>query len=505
MAHVVQMTCIARSVVGMCISPLWCLIIRSVWSIDRYDAFSYRKHAGVIRRAIPWRYGWMAACAPVIMVSVAQLASTYWEFLYFAVVLAIAEVYSVCLHREQYVSAFEPGNLVAFRRPLGGLPVRYSDRRLQYLVRIHSLYVVGLLAACILLAAMPSSVVGQIAFLILAAKYVAGSWVDYEAYAHWDMHTNVLAMKNAPPLLERFWRLILECLLSPAVGSIPFLYSTEHIRLHHKFNGGVGDVNSPNAYDRVRPSQFCLFTLRTIFVLSTAIPITSAPELRGKRRRKLVVSVSMYWCLVIAAIFIAPAFSAWMIAALIYRSINTARAQYVWHGFRLAAAGRNPALTTVQWMPSSMPLQDSNATHDGDFFDNVGREGEWAYLDNYHLLHHLHPRAHFDQYREIVISDSERILSMGAVVLNTEFYHRFFECLMLADVNKIELNLIRPDMSASEICVALGSSKVQTREVSRFERYVECVSDSISGVVLVGRWVGVRERSSTLACREDVS
>ncbi len=441
--------------------PLGLAALTLVGVANRYDAFSYGRHAAFVRWLVPWRLSAAAALLPLVALSPFLLSRSAshmtWatQLLVVAAGLVLAEVYSVCLHRESYIAAFEPWFIATDRAVLGKPALRASDRRLHYLVRTQTLYVLPLFFASVLVDGgdPPAAWVLFFAFLI---KFVVPAWVDYEAYFHWDMHCAILGMRDGG-YLTRLWRGVCECLLGPAVGSLPYIYSTEHLLIHHPQNAGPGDVHSPLPYRRTSVIEFTHYLCKTVIVLATVVGVATNRRVRGRPRRRLLLGVGLVWLVAVAALVLNRPLGTWIVGAVVFRGANTAIAQYVWHGLHDGSGRAHPMSSTINWV--APPVTAGVVAHGdegiqaeksrpevhaapGDlvhptsslreYVPNPG--SDWAFYDNYHLIHHLHPRAHFEDYPRLLESEATRIADFGSPVITLDRYESFFSNLMKRDL-----------------------------------------------------------------------
>lgn len=471
-----------------------------VASIDKYDALSFGGHASGIRKALPWRISRVAAALPIITAALARVLPDN-PFAMVGVVLLsllLAEVYSVCLHRESYIAAFEPWEIPYSAKPLGQLPYRPADRRLQYMIRIHSQYVFCLAVAGVI---AHFNIVSAAVVLLFVAKFVPPAWIDYEAYYHWDMHTRILRMRHGLRV-EQLWRLISEVVLSPAVGSLPWFYSTEHLLVHHRANGGPSDVNSVSGLDRTSPTVFAAFQVRTIWRLASTLHVIRRPQCNRLARAKLAGGFVIYWGIAALALTFAPVLSIWLLLAVLYRGHNTAKAQYIWHGLQ-SSVSHNPTATTTLWVPPHRPtLVGCDVVEMAESVDGPQPDGEWGYFDNYHLLHHLHPRAHFLDYPRLIAEDDERIRSAAAAVLSLEGYESFFDNLMLVRLATVLEVFVEPKLSPSGLAGRLGMNLPQKGLNRLAGDWPRKVFEAPIGYLLTGVWLAWSERRSIVATLE---
>jgi hypothetical protein len=428
--------------------------------IGRYDRSSYGRHAPVIRRILPRRYATylapvlpLYALVPPYVLGLADsshgeglLRVLMWAALALTV-LALAEVYSVCLHREAYIAAFEPWSLAAGYTPLGAPPRRFADRRLQHLARVQLVYCVPLV--------ITASTVGPgtgllscLTLFLFLIKYLAPAWIDFEAYFHWDMHCQVLDL-DGRPLLTSFWRTLSDWVMGPMIGSLPRFYATEHLVIHHPENAGPDDIHSPLPYDRSRVLEFCVFGLKTCFIMLTSGKVAFHRRCRGSRQALLVLGMTAFWAVTVYLVVMDRFLGYWLIGAALYRAVNTAKAQYVWHGLSDPSNPRHPKASTILWLPQEhlVAALDSDAPHaEGSApATEVPSFGtDWAFYDNYHLIHHLHPRAHFTEYPELLRRTVPGLLDWGCVVMKLSAYDTFvFDCWS-GNYERIAQGLVTP-------------------------------------------------------------
>ncbi|MFF5858941.1 hypothetical protein ACFY8B_25495 [Streptomyces sp. NPDC012751] len=433
--------------------------------IGRYDRFSYGRHAPLIRKVLPWRTtGRLAPLLPLCALlppyvphaaeglpgdgvlrwaAVAALAGT---------ALGLAEVYSVCLHREAYIAAFEPWSLPADYRPLGAPPERFADRRLQHLARVQFLYCVPLVGTAAVVGPR-TGWLSDVVILLFLVKYLAPAWIDFEAYYHWDMHCQVLGLRGRP-WLSTVWRALSDCVMGPVIGALPRFYATEHLVVHHPENAGPDDIHSPLPYDRTRILEFCLFGLKTCLILLTSGTVAFHRRCRGSRRVLLVLGITGFWAVTGYLIAADRLLGYWLVGAALYRAVNTAKAQYVWHGLSDPDNPRHPKAGTILWLPREHLV--AALDHEPPHREPPGAEGvphstevpefgtDWAFYDNYHLIHHLHPRAHFTAYPELLRRSVPGLLDWGCVVMRLSAYESFVLDCWTGDFERLARGLVTP-------------------------------------------------------------
>ncbi len=462
-------------------------VLFAVRTIDAYDSLSYRRHSQLIRKIIPWRFGIVGAFTPVLacVLCGSPRQSPILGLGLFAVALLAAEVYSVCFHRESYVAAFEPHWIAIDARPLGARPARPQDRRLHYLIRTQVIFLLPLIAAGIVVT-LNHSWTAWIVFFCFVAKYVPPAWVDYEAYFHWDMHCNILRM-NRGVRFEMLWRQICEYGLGVAVGSMPRLYSTEHLIIHHPSNAGPKDIHSPLPYRRSSPAEFLFYMWKTIYILATGAGVVFHKRCSSKQRSLLAISITLFYLVAGALILLGSPLGWWILLVIVYRGANTAKAQYIWHGLHNGSGSSSPLATTILWLPPKLPLpsDDGETRHPEDGFEDLTPQfgSDWAFFDNYHLVHHLHPKAHFSEYPLLLQKALPRIEEFGSPVLALSEYSSFFSDLMLSRFDKVAASFI-------------GNSKVTSTDVAAG---LEPWPDTRSAIAIVSESVTGRRMDSALS------
>jgi hypothetical protein len=421
--------------------------------LSRYDRMSYRSgHAPLIRRFLPRRPAtYLGPLLPLCAVGVLELceairrtdiAPAAYDAICVASViigLALAEVYAVCIRRETFIAAFEPWLLPPGYAPLGAKPARVADRRLQHIARIQYVYCVPLVATGMLVEiydAVPAWLTASAFF----AKYLLLASLDFEAYFHWDIHCRVLDLP-ARPRLAATWRAAADWLTGPMIGALPHFYRTEHLVVHHPENAGPDDIHSPLPYDRTRTIEFCVFGLHTCISMLTGYAVLTHRRCRGRSRIRLSGAIIAYWLAVAALTAPGRLLGYWLIAAVLHRAINAALAQYLWHGLCNQANPRNPKASTILWLPTDH-LTGGNDPGAADDVPDLGTD--WAFYDNYHLIHHLHPRAHFTDYPALLRKEIPELLATGCVVLSLARYDHFIADCWTGDLDAIATALVTP-------------------------------------------------------------
>lgn len=417
----------------------------------RYDILSRGTHASAVRRALPRRLAaWTVPALPLLALTAPALPSasdgapaTAAFGLWVICVLAAAEVYSVCFHREAWIAAFEPWHIPDDARPLGGPAPRHDDLRLHHLVRVQILYAApAVLAAC---AAGRGSVVASGATLLFAAKFVAHASSDYEVFYHWHLHCRVLDVVGRPRL-SRAVEAVVVWALGPLHGYLPNVYRAEHLLSHHPENGGTGDVHSPLRYSRTSLLEFAVYALDTTASLLTGHRIVRHRRCRPRMRRAVVAGVCAYWAVVLALAASGRLLAVWLVVAAVHRGVTATRSQYVWHAFVDQARPRDPVATTMLWVSVPEGASDAErlaaATTPRPPVPPAGTD--WAFFDNHHLIHHLHPRAHYSEYPALLEREVPRLVANGAMVLDLGHLYTFASDCWGGDAERLRTTVVTP-------------------------------------------------------------
>lgn len=419
--------------------PVGLLSLLLVATVNRVNGISYRRHATLLRRLVPWKWSWPAALLPLVVLLPGRFAHLpLWaDVVWLFGGLAAAEVYGVCFHRESRIAGFEPQRLPLDAAPLGARPARTSDRRLHHLVRTQVLYLVPLVVAALIIN-RSSPVVAWVLVFVFAAKFVAPAWVDYEAYFHWDMHCAILSMPSAP-WLTRWWRGVIEWFIGPAIGSLPHFYSVEHLAIHHPENAGPKDTHSPLPYQRTSVLEFCHFAAKTVVILATSVGVIQHRRCDRRQRVQILAGLAVVWLVIIVCIVTARPLGFWLAAAIIYRGTNTAIAQYQWHSLHDGSGSCHPLSTSILWLPSEAP--------------SGTRGPDWPFFDNYHLIHHLHPRAHYSVYPQLVPKEMPRVMSAAGPVLTLDAFPTFFSDLMAQELTRIAASFVTDESAEQRVAI----------------------------------------------------
>jgi hypothetical protein len=418
------------------------MLVLSSWII-RYDGCSYARHAGLIRRFVPWRSAILIvpplALLPLtglllpatsLTLTLSGVGNLLLQVGWLLACACAAEVYSVALHREAWVPEYEPESLPADARPLGWRSVRRDDVRVQWLSRSLLAFTVPLAITFLFLSWNDRPVVLLSAGLFLAKLFAFSSALsEFEAVVHWQMHVRVLAQRRRPHW-SRSWEGVVDWALGPLNGYVPRVYNANHLLIHHPENSGPDDIHSPLPYRRTSFLEFGAFAWRMIWSLLFGADLAFHRRCRGRSRRMVLRGVIAFWMVVAVLISTERLLAVWLVVAALNHAVTTARSQYVWHGLVDLAEPGLPLTSTILWVPERKWWDERLATRptvvparrsidlDVDAWAAVPGPGtNWAFYDNLHLVHHLHPRAHYGRYPELLNAAVPDILSSRTPVL----------------------------------------------------------------------------------------
>lgn len=408
----------------------------------RYDQLSYRGHAAHLRRILPRRP--FALLGP--LVALYALAAGYLierpastSTVGFVVVgLVLAEVYSVCLHREAWIAAFEPEWIASGATPLGGPPAATDDRRLHHLARTLTSHCLVLAIVGLAIDIRADPVAALIASLFMAKCFAHGA-SDYEVFFHWHMHCDVMRIRGRPRL-TRVWEFIADWGLGPLNGYVPHVYRANHLLIHHPENSGPGDIHSPLPYNRASYLEFSAFALRMCGSLLLATDLAFHRRCRRQHRRAVLAGVAIYWLGVSILLAHGRLLGLWLVILVFHRGVSAARSQWVWHGLIDPAQPDSPVRTTIMWVPNASWWEDLVAAgrtrsgaepatkwHEEAHVPAAGTD--WAFYDNHHLLHHLFPRTHYRRFPQLLARHAVNLHKARASVVDLAGLERFaFNC-----------------------------------------------------------------------------
>ncbi len=340
---------------------------------------------------------------------------------------------------------------------------RSGDLRLHRLLEVHVIYAVPLIAGVAL--TPMNQVIPSVAAVVFVSRYYGHSiaWADFEAVIHWNMHTRSLVVVERP-FISRFIRFWIDYVVGPINGYVPRLYEAEHLRLHHRFDSGPGDIYSPLPYRRSSILQFCWFASMVVVSNMFGVALFPRGRLSESKRRRVFVRIVVFWSFVIGLI-VAGSLLGWLLVGLAYaHGLLQARNQYEWHGLVNPDAPLVAMGNTVLWI-SSLEMWDAVRDPDLDLAEvPLGDPPQdWTYFDNFHLLHHLHPSAHFKDYLRLLRDRSAEIERLRSTVMLLSGLKSITIEMWIGDVDGIAKNLI----TDSDNGAALISSRLQPVESMR--------------------------------------
>jgi hypothetical protein len=428
-------------------------------AVRRYELWSYRRHAVTIRRLLPRRAArLLAPCLPLTALAgqwatdVATASPTAIghaiRVAWLIVALAAAEVYSVCLHREAWIAAFEPWFIPTDARPLGGRPIHPEDRRLQHLFRIQLEYASPLVITSLMLPSTGTGWLGSVLLGALTAKFVGHAAGDYEVVTHWDMHCHVLSVEQRPRV-TRCVEDLAGWYLGPLFGYVPEIYPCEHLLIHHPSNAGPRDAHTPLPFLRTSFLEFCAFALCALPRYLVAHRVATDPRVDFGTRRRVRAGVAVHWS-VVALLLVTDGrlLGLWLCAASVHRAVTATRSQYVWHGLLDVTRPQHPVAGTILWVPGrggSRSLLSPPGSNTVDRPPAVPTPGtDWGFYDNLHLVHHLRPRAHYATYPDLLRDPTVRRAVADAVALDLAALPTFAQDCWTDRIDRISRHVLTP-------------------------------------------------------------
>ena len=404
-----------------------------------YDVYFNELFGEWIRILVPRPLGrWFVPLLPfytltrVYVVPGTMFSSFTWSLLG----ILLIEVHSVCLHRESWIAAFEPQWIPQDACPLGGRPRRLEDRRLHHLLLTLTVYALPLLITGIY---VPISYSCQCAITSLfIMRYVEYARADFEACIHWNMHCKTLTLDNQPRL-TRAWEILMDYVVGPLNGYVPRVYNANHLLAHHRDNSGPMDIHSPTPFRRSSLLEFCFFAMKLTGSIMFGTDLVFHRRCSGKTRTYLLTNLVAFWSSVTVLFAYSSLLAPIIMFFAIHHGVSMARFQYIWHGLIDPAKPEQLITSTTLWVSSKQfwldtinetsTLNRSAAVRSSEI-DEVPQPGtDWAFFDNYHLIHHLKPAAHFTQYPSLLSRNAHEIVTAQSVVLTLDRIATFaFDC-----------------------------------------------------------------------------
>ena len=125
-----------------------------------------------------------------------------------------------------------------------------------------------------------------------------------------------------------------------------------------------------------------------------------------------------YWLVVLTLIAFQRPLGALLLLFALLHGLDQAKSQYKWHGLPDPDNLADPLGTTILWVTSEAAWREIaglSTSISGGPDGPVVRD--WTYFDNYHLVHHLYPSAHFDRYIELLRRRAPDIIAARGVVM----------------------------------------------------------------------------------------
>ena len=401
---------------------------------------------------------WIVPLLPLYSLTWRFLALTnmFACFVWVTIGVVLVEIHSVCLHRESWIAAFEPEWIPRDACALGGIPNRLADRRLHHILLILIIYAIPLLVVGV---SVHTALTWQcfIAALFII-RYFEYARIDFETCIHWNMHCKVLVFKDKPRL-SKFWEALMDYLVGPLSGYVPRVYNANHLLVHHHLNGNTMDIHSTTPFRRNSFLEFCYFAMKLAGSIMFATDLAFHKKVQGRTRLSLLAHVFGFWIVVAALLLCGRLLAPLFILFTIHHGVIMARFQYVWHGLVDPSNPNQLITTTTLWVSSekfwsdmiaeiTVPTRQQQVST--NTIDEIPEPGtDWAYFDNYHLLHHLKPNAHFTQYPALLKYYAPQLLKAQSVVLTLNIITTFpFDC-WTSNIDRI-INGLQIDLSDAE-------------------------------------------------------
>jgi hypothetical protein len=296
---------------------------------------------------------------------------------------------------------------------------RDSDIRLHRLFEVHLIYVITpALVAAITSWNEPAPAILSALFLLRYFAF-AVDFYDFEAIVHWHMHTRSMTVMEKPGVSGMI-NILMNYIVGPINGYVPRLYEIEHLRIHHRYDSGPGDPYSPMPYRRTSLIEFSWFAMLVITSDLIAWAQITGRRLSGRWRRTAVLNLFGYWLVVFILIAFERPLGALLVLFALLHGLDQAKSQYKWHGLPDPDNAEHPLSNTILWVPSKVSWQSIAALPvEGKARGGAGHSvvRDWTYFDNYHLIHHLYPSAHFDRYVDLLKRRAQDIIAAQGIVM----------------------------------------------------------------------------------------
>lgn len=382
-----------------------------------FDKLSSEALGERIRSILPWSGSMLiGSLLPLYSLTYPTLAALSAagisaSLAWLSVGLALAEIYAVLLRRESWICAYEPHWISLDAQPLRYPPYRYQDRRLHRLLRTQIHFGAPAAFSAALTPLGPDSVAQCVVATYFLLKYFSYSGPDFEAVVHWAMHSRTLksAIKTRK---EGIAYALMEYICGPINGYVPRVYESNHLLIHHIYNGNIGDIHSPAAFDRLSFVEFSVFAWRLTADTLFCTDLLRHKNCKGRKRKQLITTLIFFWSMVSLLIFLNSLLPYLLLGFLLHHGVTMARFQIIWHGLIAPEDPRSAASSTVNWVPLPNPEEATTfwlpplVTQEGRLADCATTRQDlvphwqhhWAFFDNLHLLHHQNPSTHFSEY-----------------------------------------------------------------------------------------------------------
>jgi len=160
-------------------------------------------------------------------------------------------------------------------------------------------------------------------------------------------------------------------------------------------------------------------------------------RLAKSRRRLLAINIVLYWVLAAGLCSSGSVLGVVLVMLPYLHGILQARNQYEWHGLVNPESPFEVMGNTTLWISSSGLWDALVAGVEDDQLPLGDPPRDWTYYDNFHLLHHLYPSAHFDEYLQLLRSRAQEIQEAGAAVLRLDGLQSIIMMMWTRDIEQI--------------------------------------------------------------------
>lgn len=163
----------------------------------------------------------------------------------------------------------------------------------------------------------------------------------------------------------------------------------------------------------------------------------------------------VFWGAVAVLMYAGSMLGPALVLFAVLQAVSVAQDQLVWHGLIDPKAPASIMSNTIQWIgDSTTSVADDvpRASH-GRELDPARSDIDWAFFDNFHLIHHLFPSRHFTEYRNLFDRKSAEICEARAAVFPLSYMPRFLGDMWRGDLDRMAAEMIS------------GMTKQQCREL----------------------------------------